>query len=927
MKPDNKVYWEKPWQSDGEEGDGEDDLYGSQKKSVTKFVKRSLGGKISSSPILRRSLSFSSISCFSSLGDDKGSPSYPENAYNHASEFSTQSQYFIPERSVNSERRGLSTVQGNALVNTDTHMTYNEQKDTLSKSPSVSSATLKCRVSRISQQVSDQNKNLDLCSDEECPQKKSNDQRIPSSISKGGCLVENKTIVNSRRPPRAHSTAPSSPNYCKENHRSQNYINEMDTSHFLSLRDKGSGDSRYGFSPNPRKKHVQKLSYAHGEKSKTKFRDYYSETSTTTEDIYEEDTSQLRQVLLSDADVFNGSYSNYPSPCKIVKSCFSQNSFDPMGYSWNVKSEEEIDNELNIKLKEAEVRFLVMSEIDTESKKLESSSLSKSALLQMIGDINKDRQNLALEILTHVQDRISERCSAREKLKKVRVDFDTRIKRIEKENSKLQSNLEKELDRRSCDWSSNLEKIQAEEFRLREQVRELAEQNGSLQREVSTLSGREQEKQSRIMNLEVQLNDLTERWEFVNVENLSLQKNISELRQYVDSVKDDKDFMERSYRDKEKENMDLHRIISKFHRTCSEHEKTIAGLRQGYGNMITNESLEKRDPLSTRLQLEQVRLTGVEQTLRKEIESYRQETEYLRHENTCLLDRLQNDSDGYRFSFRLEHEIHARLELLKNQGLSLLYENNEYCCKLIDILKEQELTYHQDNDAEFDCYYVAEYNSKFLGLSRAIANFKKSLQTLSEVVDEKTNLDVMTYPSENGHLKQLENKTFQDDIELELKAETLLTAVLRENLLSKELEFDRLQEDLTCSIRSREKLEFKIQRLQDHLSNLNHKVKDLELQMLIKNENLNQLKHEYEECAMELGVSRDTLPLLSKDRDSLREEVKKLEVMDTRLNDEVCCLKKKIETLEEDILIKEGQISILKDGLQNKSFHILGLLD
>lgn len=90
MKPDNKVYWEKPWQSDGEEGDGEDDLYGSQKKSVTKFVKRSLGGKISSSPILRRSLSFSSISCFSSLGDDKGSPSYPENAYNHASEFSTQ---------------------------------------------------------------------------------------------------------------------------------------------------------------------------------------------------------------------------------------------------------------------------------------------------------------------------------------------------------------------------------------------------------------------------------------------------------------------------------------------------------------------------------------------------------------------------------------------------------------------------------------------------------------------------------------------------------------------------------------------------------------------------------------------------------------------------------------------------------------------
>ncbi|KAM1367749.1 hypothetical protein ACFX2H_001148 [Malus domestica] len=51
------------------------------------------------------------------------------------------------------------------------------------------------------------------------------------------------------------------------------------------------------------------------------------------------------------------------------------------------------------------------------------------------------------------------------------------------------------------------------------------------------------------------------------------------------------------------------------------------------------------------------------------------------------------------------------------------------------------------------------------------------------------------------------------------------------------------------------------------------------------------------------------------------EEVKKYNEKNMLLNSEVNMLKNKIETLDEDILLKEGQITILKDTIgRNKSF-------
>lgn len=47
------------------------------------------------------------------------------------------------------------------------------------------------------------------------------------------------------------------------------------------------------------------------------------------------------------------------------------------------------------------------------------------------------------------------------------------------------------------------------------------------------------------------------------------------------------------------------------------------------------------------------------------------------------------------------------------------------------------------------------------------------------------------------------------------------------------------------------------------------------------------------------------------------EEVKQYSEKNMLLNAEVNALKKKIEALDEDVLLKEGQITILKDTISN----------
>lgn len=95
-------------------------------------------------------------------------------------------------------------------------------------------------------------------------------------------------------------------------------------------------------------------------------------------------------------------------------------------------------------------------------------------------------------------------------------------------------------------------------------------------------------------------------------------------------------------------------------------------------------------------------------------------------------------------------------------------------------------------------------------------------------------------------------------------------------------------------------------------------------QMINKDGTINQLQGDIQSYDKELTSTRGILSKVTQERDLMWQEVKQYSEKNMLLNREVESLKKKVEALEEDTLLKDGQISILKDSLNNaKPFNIL----
>ncbi|XXG52527.1 hypothetical protein AAC387_Pa03g0833 [Persea americana] len=917
----DKVYWEKPPES-----------------------------QISAASGLKRSLSFSSPTIYSDLGeknsnglsDHSRSPSTGGNVQPHMVENRIRCRSLTPERQPKPKRSDQCAIQMRHAVEKPPNSSRG-YFDSSGNSPYSSPVPLKCRAARLPQLP---NEFLDLYIDGEQQdtnfRPESYSQRNSSGVGKeDGLVMETRKMSFAKRPPRVQSSAPASPT--KERLRSYSFRESRDHHVCVSARDWARDDVRFPSQQKLSKNVVERLPHVSARTS-SESHDFDSETMTTIEDIYEDcsepqpnfnakNLSQKRYLFENMCHASDAPYEATNGCCtKEIQGFVNQSNILEDGFGF--KHEENVDSELRRKEKEAEERVLLLEE-EFEQLKLQDCVFNIPTLLQIIERFTQDRRSLALEVSSQIRSRINERATASEALKRAKLDLDVRTRRLEREKTTLQSSLEKELDRRSSDWSFKLEKYQSEEQRLRDRVRELAEQNVSLQRDVSSLNSREASDRNRLMQLEVQLKEVTERLEEARAENHNIQQELLELQEHSKGVEGDRDSIRRSYKESENETKELQKVVARLQQICGEQEKTVNGLRQVLSDEIgKQQSMEKGDNM-VKLQLEQVRLTGVEQMLRKEVDSYRIEVESLRHENISLLERIRVAQNGGAFSsIKLDHELGARIDCLQNQCLSLLNENDELCGKLLEFIKGK--TCHipdiygseevQEAGRGFDGYLILEYDMKFQSLKRGAENLRRSLQTIYMVLKEKSELDAsvsLTRSMDCATPEYPKRHASEGDAELELKAEILLTRVLREKLCHKELELEQLQAELATSLRGHDILRCENQRSQDAVSSLTHKMKDLELQMLKKDENISQAQSDLQECMKELTITRGILPKVTQERDLMWEEVKQYSEKNMLLNRQVISLRKRIEALEEDILLKEGQITILKDSIDSKPFDIL----
>ncbi|XP_018513479.1 MAR-binding filament-like protein 1 isoform X1 [Brassica rapa] len=564
------------------------------------------------------------------------------------------------------------------------------------------------------------------------------------------------------------------------------------------------------------------------------------------------------------------------------------------------------EGELEKKYKEAEKRVKLLSQDLKEHKFLSDCDFDVSSL------VDDEKIGLALEVLTLLRSQMDERASAKEEIKRAKTDSDSHINRLEKEKSQLQFELEKELDRRSMEWTTKLESFQMEEKRLRERVRELAEHNVSLQREVSTFHEKETERIDMIRNMEERVNELSETEEETRRENVYLKQNLSKLQESYSGATEELDYVRRSFEEKEMECKDLHKSVSRLVRACGEQEKTIEGLRDS----LSEETKKQPSEMVKRLQMEQMRLTRVEFSLRKEVESTKIEADSLRAENVCLR------SYDTMTTFKLDNEMKMRVGLLQDQGVMMLSETTQLCYKLLKFIRER---LSEDMHNGLSEQFLIESEMNVHGIRRGTESLKRSLQTVNSLLLEKAN--EIASNSESSRSTEPNNQSVEKLLRAELKAETLVTSLLREKLYSKEQEIEQLQAEVAAGVRGNEVLQREIQNVLDSLSINTHQLKDLKIQMVKKEENVKRLETNLQEVAKQLSSMKVTLPKVLEEREKMCKEVNDCRKRNMDLESEKEMLKEEVERLEEDTLLKEGQITILKDTLGSKHFDLLSSPD
>ncbi|KAH1039014.1 hypothetical protein J1N35_040757 [Gossypium stocksii] len=713
-----------------------------------------------------------------------------------------------------------------------------------------------------------------------------------------------------RHPPRARYTAPSSPTHSvKEKNKSHSFRDGDSTRLHFSSRDRVENGFGHESPRMVAKNVIERLSQTLVV-PKSRSKGFNRHIPITNEDVY-------------------GGYLNMRPESKLemdepYKNCFIEGNNDGLN-----SSGDDSVVELERRSKHAKERALLLSEAHEQESFICNGGFDGSSLIRSVQHLKEEKKKLALEVLDLQQSRIDERASAREELRMVREEMESQIEKLEKEKHETQLRLEKEFDRRSSDWSVKLEKYRLEEQRLRDRVQELAEQNVSLQREVSSFNDRETENRSLTNYSEQQLKELMRRVEKMNDENEDLSQNLSESQEKHRTAMEDVACVGRNLEEKEKECKELQKSVTRLLRTCTEQEKMIEGLRDGYGKEIDKkQSMEKNEKQVQKLQREQMRLTGVELALRKEVESYRLEAYSLRRENIYLLNQLKgNGNEIIGLTFKFDNELQDHVCCLQNRGLSMLNEIINLSSKLIGFIKGKP-SHLQGTQPGLDSQIIVESDLKIEGFKRGIESLRRSLQTISGLLHEKSGLvapDSHSASVDRTMSTKRNNQSSEKTIRSELKAETMMTSLLKEKLYSKEVEIEELQAEVVAALRGNEILRCELQNSTDNISCLTHRLKDLQLQIPKKDENVSRLESELQESTKELTILKGILVKVSEERDLMWEEVKQYNEKNMGLNSEINALKKRIEGLEEDIHLKEGQITILKDTLSNhKSFDLLG---
>ncbi|KAJ7514968.1 hypothetical protein O6H91_23G067100 [Diphasiastrum complanatum] len=321
----------------------------------------------------------------------------------------------------------------------------------------------------------------------------------------------------------------------------------------------------------------------------------------------------------------------------------------------------------------------------------ENTASSIRFMKQIIEQLQEETKLLALEVVSEVKVRIFEREKVWEIVELMKKETELFLNNLERHKMQNQTNLENELQRREAEWCSKLKRMQAEERRLRERVRELAEEKIGLQKELAAVASKGTALTAKARTFEIQTDLHKKRLEDTETTILELRQSLMTSHRRTREAERELDEVKKNYTEKDVENIDLRRLIGRLQQLCTDHEKSIQGLWQAIKRGVGAGTRSEDEGQALGLQHELVRLSGVEQKLRNDLELSRREVTTIRRELRHLVDQLKTEKTDVAPSMNSkDKEYQEHLHTLQTRIKELQNENHISIVKLKAALKEKQ---------------------------------------------------------------------------------------------------------------------------------------------------------------------------------------------------------------------------------------------
>ncbi|KAG0565333.1 hypothetical protein M758_8G177900 [Ceratodon purpureus] len=261
------------------------------------------------------------------------------------------------------------------------------------------------------------------------------------------------------------------------------------------------------------------------------------------------------------------------------------------------------------------------------------------------------------------------------------------------------------------------------------------------------------------------------------------------------------------------------------------------------------------------------------------------------------------------------HSMNERLEALMDK---LSERDRQLQEARSDIARKDEVITDLEATVSNLAKTVDSQSSRIMRLSKRNEDLTKVSQSQARQIEEFQTRIATALDSKNKAEQELNvSRKRLEDYDKHYESQDLTCQLLQERLEAFEAELQRCQPQISSLLQQRDDLALERKNLHHSLSDVTLRVNELEHRLADKEEAVKVQEVTLEELRKEVDVGRKELILAKQERDEMQKEAESMSREALRTSMEVEVLRRRVHQLDEDLLLRDGQICILRGGLED----------